>query len=223
VTQALGRCRKAVRPTTLALAMLVVGSIAVGVSSASRSSSRPRAFARMASGPVPPQTVMARSLVCRHSANCLRPGTSVRSTDLGVRVFVNATRGFALANISGVTYPAASLDGGMTWQVAGPQFHIPAANGPAVVTQVGARSPKTYFAWGGPDGGSTVDVSTDGGKHWWVTYLGGVVMSVVGSGDGRLIAITQASSGAARKATNWVFVSKDGGRVWHYNNRLGAR
>jgi hypothetical protein len=166
---------------------------------------------------------MGRSLVCRRKANCLRPGTSVRSTDLGVRVFVNSGRGFALANISGVTYPAASLDGGTTWQVVGPQFHIPATNAPAVVTQVGARSPRTYFAWGGPDGGSTVDVSTDGGKHWWVAYIGGVLMSVVASHDGRLIAVAQASSGTARKAANWVFVSKDGGRLWHYNVRLGAR
>jgi hypothetical protein len=125
-------------------------------------------------------------------------------------VFVNSSRGIALntgTSLNGVTYPVATVNGGKTWRIDGPELHIPAANAPNVVTQVGAGSPSTYFAYGGPAGANSVDVSADGGKHWYRAYLGGVVGGVVDS-HGELFAFT-GELGA--------YYSTDGGQVWHYN------
>jgi hypothetical protein len=122
-----------------------------------------------------------------------------------------------------VTYPAATVSGGRTWRVNGPALHLPAAQAPLVVTQVGAASSRKYFAWGGPEGGQAVDVTSDGGKHWWGAILGDAVLAVVAGQDGRLIAFAQAfAPSSSSRALTWVYISRDGGRHWRYNTQLGA-
>jgi hypothetical protein len=102
--------------------------------------------------------------------------------------------------------------------VNGPPLHLNAAQGPLVVLQVGAASQHAYFAWGGPGGGQSVDVRSDGGKHWWRAILGAVVMAVVASEDGRLIAFAQVpANSTSSTAVTSVYVSTDGGRHWHYS------
>jgi hypothetical protein len=207
-----------VKPVALVLTVVAVGSVLVGVSLAAQGSSK---SAAMSGVPSPPAMVSATRIIGRRGA--LRPGTVVRSADLGVRVFPNAGHGFALASVGEGQYPAASVDGGRTWRVDGPVLHVNAAQAPLVVLQVGAASQRTYFAWGGPGGGQVVDVTSDGGKHWWQAILGDVVMAVVASGDGRLIAFSQSTANSSpTSAVTWVYVSKDGGRHWRYNNRLGG-
>jgi photosystem II stability/assembly factor-like uncharacterized protein len=149
----------------------------------------------------------------------VRRGTLVRSNDLGVRVFVDARRGFALADLrNGETYPAATLDGGKNWRIDGPVFHIPAANGAAVVTQVGAARPSTYFAFGG---GSVVDVSSDAGHHWHIATLGENILSVVpGTSPHHLIAVSQVFLGnTSTRVAEVLYLSADGGRHWHRTDR----
>jgi|SRR5579884_890381 len=143
------------------------------------------------------------------------PGTRVGQSSLGNRVFTGAKRGFALANLrNGSTYPATTTDGGRTWRIAGGHFHIAAANGPAAVTEVGAGGRGTYFAYAGPGGGQAVDVTTDGGKHWWQAFLPGQPEAVVYSAvtrPGELIAFEQGHP-------TYVYVSKDGGRHWRLSH-----
>jgi hypothetical protein len=141
----------------------------------------------------------------------------VRSADLGQRIFVNARRGFALANVDGGTYPAATDNGGKTWRTDGPALHLNAAQAPLAVLDVGAANGHTFFAFGG---GQVVDATRDGGKHWWQAFLGDVVMAVVARPGGGLVAFAQTASGT--KAVTLVYVSTDGGRHWHLNDRLGA-
>lgn len=145
-----------------------------------------------------------------------RAGSIVSSSTLGVRVFVNAKDGFALATLSGTTYPAATVDAGRTWRIDGPHFHVSAANAPNVVTQLGAAGTATYFAYGGPEGGESIVVSTDAGKHWWRAYMPGVPMAVVygavgSSGRRGLLAFVR--SGPSEIST---YVSTDGGRHWSF-------
>jgi photosystem II stability/assembly factor-like uncharacterized protein len=145
----------------------------------------------------------------------VRRGTPVPPADLGVRVFVDANRGFSLADLrNGETYPAQTVDGGRTWRIDGPVFHVPAANGAAVVTQAGAAPPDTYFAFGG---GSVVDVTTDAGRHWWIAPLGEDILGVVpGTSPQHLIAVVHDSGGTSTsKLTTVVYLSPDGGRHWH--------
>jgi hypothetical protein len=170
-----------------------------------------------AAAPSPPKLVSAH-LFNQTGVGLLKPGTVVSPARLGVRVFPNATHGFALALVRNVTYPAATTNGGHTWRIDGPALHLPAAQAPLVVTQVGATNPNTYFAWGGPEGGNVVDVTPDGGKHWWQAFLGGSLLSVVATSNHRLIATVQVPTGPQGKQTaNFVYVSRDRGRHWHLN------
>jgi hypothetical protein len=192
-----------------AIALLACGAVA------STSAAAPVAAAK------PPKLVTAHRFAPKlHGV--LKPGASVGSARLGVRVFPNASHGFALALVRNVTYPAATVDGGKSWKIDGPPLHVPAAQAPLVVTQVGAHK-RTYFAWGGPTGGNVVDVTPDAGKHWFAASLGGLVLSVVATSTGHLIASVQAPTGAkGLQAANWVCVSRDQGRHWRLNTRFGG-
>jgi photosystem II stability/assembly factor-like uncharacterized protein len=170
-----------------------------------------------AASAAPPHTVTARQLKPR--AHTLRPGTRVRASKLvGVRVFVGPSRGFALVNTGEAQYPAATVDGGRTWRTDGPALHINAADAPESVLDLGAAGRRRVFAYGG---GQVVDVTNDGGKHWWQALLGDDVLSVVAFGN-RLIAVAQDATGSGSQAQTVVYVSRDGGRHWHLNNTLGA-
>jgi len=202
---------KLVRLAAVALAVAVAGAT-VDVCLASA-----RPAVRVA-GSTPPASVTA-SLVPASGPGFSRPGTVVGSKYLGVRVFVNNNDGFALATTRGTTYPAATVNGGKTWRIYGPEFHVSAANAPNVVTQVGAASPARYFAYGGPGGGESVVVTTDAGKQWWRVYMPGVPLAVVygpvgATGKTGLQAFVQAGPNEV-----WDYVSTDGGRRWSYPTR----
>ena len=144
-------------------------------------------------------------------------GRRVSPGALGERIFIDGEHGFALAALIGGIYPAATVDGGHVWRVNGPRFVRDAMNPNAIVTHVGAASPRTYFAYGG--GGSAVDVTNDAGKHWWQTYLGDVVLAVVAQ-PRHLTGIAQDDSGG--RVRTLVYVSPDRGRHWWHTSRSGA-
>lgn len=149
-------------------------------------------------------------------------GTAVPSSSLFTsRVFANARDGFALANDGQAQYPVRTTDGGRTWRIDGPQFHIDAADGPEGVGYVGAAGPRTFFAYGS----SVADVTTNAGRTWWETFLGEQVMAVVpGMGPHELVAYVQqsVSNNHANPALTWQYVSRDGGRHWTYSTGLGG-
>lgn len=203
---------RGVRPALAALTVVVASSTAVGVSSAYE-----RSPARGA-GSMPPASIAATQLPA-DKPPFSPPGTIVSSSTLGVRILVNANDGFALATVSqggGTTYPAATVNAGKTWRIDGPHFHVSAANAPDVVTQVGAASPATYFAYGGPGGAESVVVTTDGGKQWWRAYLPGVPEAVVYGPVGLNGARGLLAFVAAGPSQLWAYVSSDGGRHWSY-------
>jgi len=203
-----GECNL-IKRVAAALTILVLSATVVAVYSVSERSSAAAAASK------PPATVTATQLPASDIAPLVRRGTIVRSSTLGIRVFVNPMNGFALAtDRAGTTYPAATTNGGKTWRVDGFHFHVAAANAPNVVTQVGAASPATYFAYGGPGGGNSACVTSDGGKRWWRAYLPGMPVAIVYSHvttPGELVALAEYSPGQF-----WVYVSSDGGHHWHY-------
>jgi hypothetical protein len=103
------------------------------------------------------------------------------------RVFANDSDGFALADQGSAQYPARSVDGGRTWRVDGPQMHIDAADAPEGVNDVGVLSAHTSFAFGS----SVVDVTSNGGRSWWETFLGEAVVAVVRGSKNELVAYVQ--------------------------------
>jgi hypothetical protein len=192
---------------------MLVGALA-GLSSVAG-----KAFSAVAGPPQGAPVAITATPIARTPGSA-RPGTIVRQRQLSRRVFADARHGFALASLPQAQYPAATTDGGKVWRVDGPALHVNAAQAPLVVLQVGAAGRRTWFAWGGPGGGQVVDTTSDGGRHWWRAILGEVVLAVVASADGRLIAVTQVAGAAG--ASTLVYVSKDGGRHWRYDAQLGA-
>lgn len=184
----------------LALGVVALGSTDIAVPSAS------------AAGPK--KTVKASRVAQRPGT--LAPGTAVSSSSLGQRVFTDATYGFALSNTGEAQYPAATTDGGITWRTDGPALHINAAQAPLVVLNVGAASRTRWFAFGG---GQVIDTTSDGGASWYRTLFNGLVMAVV-RGGGRLVAFVDQSVNGS--GATWQYVSRDGGRTWHYNPRVGG-
>jgi hypothetical protein len=168
--------------------------------------------------PVPPQTVTASLITA--TPNTLPRGTKVRSRTLGERVFPTRRRGFALASVGQAQYPARTKNAGKSWHIDGPALHVNAAQAPLSVTDVGATTKRIAFFYGT---GQVVDVTTDGGKQWWRAILGSVVMAVVPGPMGSLVAFAQQPlTNGTSEAVTWVYVSKDGGRQWHFDNSLGA-
>jgi hypothetical protein len=202
----------------LTLARFVVpvalgGAIAAGMATASVKSSSPAA----SSLPAPPQTITATRIT--RPAGTLRPGTRVRSADLGQRVFPNARTGFALASVVDAQYPAATVDGGKTWRTDGPALHLNAAQAPLSVVFPGAANAHTFFAFGG---GQVADATGDAGKHWWRAFLGDSVLAVVPRLGGGLVAVAQNATGVGSGAVTLVYVSTDGGHHWHLSSSFGT-
>jgi hypothetical protein len=203
----------------------VAGALAIivlaGCGSA-HSAATPTRAAGSSAVPTPPQRLTATRMAIRNTPfGVIKSGTVIPGREVGARAFAESRHGFGLANITnGETFPAATTNGGRTWRIDGPAFHVPAANGPAGVSYTGVASRRTYFAYGS----SVVDVTTDGGTSWWQTFLGEFVLVVLAR-HGHLIAVVQqqaASNTQSLKAVDWVYVSRDGGRHWHHNDKLGA-
>lgn len=206
---------KLVKAVVAAVCMVASSTVIVSVSSASG----PHTAVSESS---PPATVTATALP-KSSPPPFKPvGTIVDSANVGIssnlgpvpRVFVNNQDGVSMGtggSLGGVTYPVATINGGKTWTIDGPELHVPAANAPNVVTQVGAASPATYFIYGGPMGGNSVNVTTNGGKQWYRVYLGGVVGAVIATSSEVLYAFTEQPG---------VYYSNNGGKVWHYSTSL---
>lgn len=202
---------------------MIVAIVAVTGCGSSRTAALPTsAAARVSAAPVPPPRRVAALIVAmpNNPFRFIKPGTVIAARDVDSRAFTDGEHGFGLANLDNETYPAASSDGGMTWRIDGPVFHIDAADGVSGVGYTGAANARTYFAYGS----SVVFVTTDAGRHWWGAYLGELVLSVVAQ-NGQLIAVVQQQASPdteSSTAVTWVYASTDGGRVWRYNDQLGA-
>lgn len=175
--------------------------------------------ARAAGAPSPPRHFVGRIMRARRGA--ASRGTVVGSGALFTpRVFANRQDGFALGNDGGAQYPVRSVDGGRSWRIDGPQFHIDAADGAEGVGFVGVASASTLYAYGS----SAVDVSTNAGRTWRETFLGELVVAVVPQSSKTLVAYVQQqrSSNNIDRAVTWQYVTRDGGHHWSYTTTLGA-
>lgn len=183
------------RPATAVIAGAAVLSSGVALATAG------------AATPAAPKTVKATRIT--RPAGTLAPGSSVKSSRIsGRRTFVNATRGFALANVAQADYAVATTDGGKTWKTDGPALHLDAAQAPLSVIFIGAVNRNTVYAWGG---GQVVDTTSNGGKAWYrALFTSGSPVAVVSDPSGHLLAFVQSFNGTSTTE----YVSKNGGRTW---------
>lgn len=163
-------------------------------------------------------TVQAREI----PPNTYRPipyGTVVPETAIvSPREFTDSEHGVAL--IGGEKSPTAegfavtTNDGGHTWRIDSPVFFAPVADGQLAVSDIGSTNTHTFFAWGG--GGSVVDGTSDGGRHWWQAFLSSNIVAVTPNVTGDLVAIVQnldSRPGDPGSVTG-VYVSTNSGRSW---------
>jgi hypothetical protein len=200
------------------IAILLVGLAGCGSSATTRSASRVNRPLRSVLGT--PRKAVAARLMTDGPYRAIRRGTLVPARYVEARSFADPRYGFGLANVpDGEGFAAVTSDGGKTWQINGPVFFAPAADGAAGVSYTGIASPRLYFAYGS----SAVDVTTDGGRQWWSAFLGEVVLAVVAQ-PGKLVAVVQQtpSGNGSMTADTRVYVSTDGGRRWRYDNLLDA-
>jgi photosystem II stability/assembly factor-like uncharacterized protein len=170
-----------------------------------------------AAAPRAPKTVKASRIT--RPAHTLAPGSAVAANRIfGNRVFADAKHGFALVDKGQAQYPAATTDGGKTWKTDGPALHLNAAQAPLSVTNIGAASRRTIFAWGS---GQVIDVTSNGGKQWYRALFQGLPVAVVKNPQGHLVAFVDGSGSGSSGVTSQ-YVSKDGGKSWHLDNRIGG-
>jgi hypothetical protein len=94
-------------------------------------------------------------------------GTSVPANGVSPIVSDGSEVRFGLTFLTigpGQTYPALSTDDGMTWHVAGPLFHVNAAQAALVVGSTGSIPPVGAYFWG--QGGNIISLTYDEGAHW---------------------------------------------------------
>jgi hypothetical protein len=193
------------------VAAVLVGTVVFGLGSVGVSGASTRAAPAATKGP---RTVTAIRIT--RSPGTLAPGSPVRPADIaGNRVFTDAKRGFALASrTASADYAVATTDGGKTWKTDGPALHLHAAQAPLAVAFIGAANPSTLFAWGG---GQVIDTTSDGGKAWYSAFFtDGSPVAVVHDLEGHLVAYVESFSGK----NIWQYVSRDGGRTWHYQTTV---
>jgi hypothetical protein len=166
--------------------------------------------------PAAGQKTVTATLITR-APKTLARGTTVRPSALvGQRVFTDAGHGFALASVGQAQYPAATINGGRTWQTNGPAIHLDAAQAPFAVVDIGAAGRRTVFAYGS---GQVIDTTGDGGTHWYRALFNGAPMAVVRNARGHLLAFVDGETGGA---ATWQYVSKDGGRTWRHDTTVGG-
>jgi len=193
-----------IRRSTLAFALISAGAVAAAVAAAS-----------FAATPTPPATIKAQLIT--PFPNTAKGGTAVRS--LSERVFVSSNVGFALGAVGDAQYPAETTNGGASWKTFGPALHVNAAQAPLSVTEVGAVNSRVVYFYGS---GQAVDVTSDGGKHWYRALAPELSLAVVPGVSGRLVWIVQDGVNGSGNAATWQYVSSDGGKVWHYSTALGG-
>jgi photosystem II stability/assembly factor-like uncharacterized protein len=152
----------------------------------------------------------------------LAAGSIVSLDEVASIAFATPEIGYALGGPVGYQYPLKTTDAGRRWTVDGSAFFLPTADAPASVSEIVATNSSEAFAYGGPGGGSSVDVSTDGGAQWWSSYLGQGLMAVAARGSDlwALAAGSFSSSRADAVPPVWLYDSSDGGRTWRYKSSL---
>lgn len=135
-------------------------------------------------------------------------GTAIPSSDIGEqsRDVGGVTYGLAdQGSLSSDNYPAISHDGGRSWTIDGPIFHIAAADEALSVSTITAVSATTAYAWGD---GNYLRLTTDGGRQWWgAFFLTSVDKAYENNGTLTVVLYT----GNASEPT---YISNDDGRTW---------
>lgn len=139
-------------------------------------------------------------------------GTEVPANNVERRAKADRNLLFGLAvyrQLSDATYPASSTDGGSTWHIDGPLLWTGTA-GPSN-GHIGALDTHGAFFW--LQDGNLVVVTSDDGKHWWLTGFASGVHEVKQS-HGTLQAVALGDRLQCGSFQAFLYSSTDFGRTW---------
>jgi photosystem II stability/assembly factor-like uncharacterized protein len=171
-----------------------------------------------------PTTSRATLLVPAAGDHELAVGTAVPLSEVSDIAFATSRVGYALGGPLGSTFPLKTVNGGRRWFIDGPAFFLPVADGAAAVGDMSAASASEAYAYGGPGAGSSIAITTDGGKQWWRAWLGQALVAVSqrGSDLWALAAGPTRSSSVNAVPLMLLYDSADGGRTWTYRSTLSS-
>ena len=146
-------------------------------------------------------------------------GTAVPGDDVTASVSDNSKLKFGLATFpsSTQTYPAISTNGGTSWKVDGPLFHVAALQGASVVASSGALPPHGAYFWA--RGGNLIWITYDEGAHWWNVVFGAGVDDL-SSRHGTFEAVVFGAQVRATALQRFLYVSSDSGKTWRDRRQL---
>ncbi len=148
----------------------------------------------------------------------VRMGTVVPQADISASAADTRQLRFGLAVYpSSQTYPAISSDAGTSWRIDGPLFYMAAAQAPNITTAVDSLGSHGAYFWG--QGGNVVKITTDGGRHWWVSVFYSQVYSVSES-NGALRTVVFGNDVGKHSVQTFLYVSTDSGRIWRLRGEL---
>ena len=146
-------------------------------------------------------------------------GTAVTGDDVMASVSDNSKLKFGLATFpsSTQTYPAISTNGGTSWKVDGPLFHVGALQGASVVASSGVLPPHGAYFWA--RGGNLIWITYDEGAHWWNVVFGAGVDDLR-SRHGTFEAVVFGGQVRATALQRFLYVSNDSGKTWRVRRQL---
>ena len=146
-------------------------------------------------------------------------GTAVPGHDVTAAVSDNSKLKFGLATFpsSTQTYPAISTNGGTSWKVDGPMFHVDALQGASVVASSGVLPPHGAYFWA--RAGNLIWITYDEGAHWWNVVFGAGVDDL-SSRHGTFEAVVFGAQVRATALQRFLYVSSDSGKIWRVRRQL---
>ncbi len=152
--------------------------------------------------------------------NELSAGSSVPRSDVTATVSDGGKLKFGLATIpvTSQTYPVISGNGGVTWEIDGPMFHVDAAQGASVVGSAGALRPHGAYFWG--RGGNVIWITHDSGTQWsTVAFAAGVYQVSESKGTLEAVAFGNQTNHASA-IQRFLYASVDSGKSWTFRRQL---
>jgi hypothetical protein len=140
------------------------------------------------------------------------------------KVIINGKYGYALATVGIYQYPVSTHDDGEQWRIAGGYFNVVTssvmgAGGTATNIAMLSRRVAVAFRDGDIEGPtSNIYVTTDSGRHWYVTSLPGTVQGVGsvlgGPNNSTLKALFESVHSLSPPGAIHRYESVDAGRSW---------
>jgi hypothetical protein len=146
-------------------------------------------------------------------------GTAVPGHDVTASVSDSSKLKFGLATFpsSTQTYPTISTNGGTTWRVDGPLFHVDALQGASMVASSGILPPHGAYFWG--RAGNLIWTTYDEGAHWWTAAFSAGVEDL-SSRNGTFEAVVFGAQVRATALQRFLYVSTNSGKTWKLRREL---